>query len=200
MQSEKLQRRIDAYLVELRRCLGELPPQEVHEILQEIRGHIFERADASGELTEDRIVAILKALGRPEEIAPLYQVDSVVARARVSVSPRVVMRGIQRWSTVSFWGFAAFVLGIVGYVAGAELIFMVVSKIFAPSQVGAWVGPHAFNIGVTHDPTARDVLGWWLVPVGLAGGAALVVATTRVLRWTLRFARIRRPTERRAPA
>ena len=53
MQSEKLQRRIDAYLEELRRCLGELPPQEVNEILQEIRGHIFERAEASGELTED---------------------------------------------------------------------------------------------------------------------------------------------------
>lgn len=200
MQSEKLQRRIDAYLAELRRCIAELPPEEVHEILQEIRGHILERAEANGELTEDRLVAILKALGRPDEIAPLYQVDSVVARARASLSPRLVMRGIQRWSTVSFWGFAAFVLGIVGYVAGAELILVVISKIFAPGQVGAWVGPHAFNLGVKHDPAARDVLGWWLVPVGLAGGAALVVATTRVLRWTLRFARIRRPTERRAPA
>src|SRR5207247_3677929 len=79
-QSEKLQRRIDTYLAELRRCLGELPPQEVHEILQEIRGHIFERAEETGELTEDRVVAILKALGRPDEIAPLYQVDSVIAR------------------------------------------------------------------------------------------------------------------------
>lgn len=200
MQSEKLQRRIDAYLAELRRCLAELPPQEVHEILQEIRGHILERAEANGELTEDRLVAILKALGRPDEIAPLYHADAVVARARGSFSPRVVMRGIQRWSTVSFWGFAVFVLGIVGYVAGAELIFVVVSKIFVSSQVGVWVGPRAFNIGVNHDPAAREVLGWWLVPVGLAGGAALVVATTRVLRWTLRFARIRRPTERRAPA
>ncbi len=69
MQSDKLQQRIDAYLAELRRCLGELPPQEVHDILQEIRGHIFERAEASGELTEDRVAAALKALGRPDEIA-----------------------------------------------------------------------------------------------------------------------------------
>jgi len=199
-QSENLQRRIDSYLAELRRCLGELPSEEVHEILREIRGHILERAEASGELTEDRLVAILKSLGRPEDIAPLYQVDSVVARARASLSPRTVMRGIHRWSTVSFWGFAVFVLGIAGYVAGAELIFMAVKKIFSPSQVGVWVGPHAFNVGVNHDPAARDVLGWWLVPVGLASGAALVVATTSVLRWTLRFARIRRPTESRASA
>ena len=86
-QSENLQRRIDSYLAELRRCLGELPPEEVHEILQEIRGHILERAEASGELTEDRLVGILKALGRPEEIAPLYHVDSVVARAGAASRP-----------------------------------------------------------------------------------------------------------------
>jgi uncharacterized membrane protein len=197
-QSENLQRRIDSYLAELRRCLGEFPPEEVHEILQEIRGHILERAEASGELTEERLVAILRALGRPAEIAPLYQVDSVVARARGSLSPRAVMRGIHRWSTVSFWGFVLFVLGVIGYATGFALILAGVSKIFAPSQVGAWVGAHEFNIGVNHDPTAREVLGWWLVPVGLAAGAALVFATTRVLRWTLRFARIRRPTERHA--
>ncbi len=69
MHSETLQRKVDSYLAELRRCLGELPPEEVHDILQEIRGHILERAEASGELTEERLVAILKALGRPEEIA-----------------------------------------------------------------------------------------------------------------------------------
>ena len=50
-QPEKLQQKIDAYLMQLRRSLGELPPDEVTEILQEIRGHILERTEASGELT-----------------------------------------------------------------------------------------------------------------------------------------------------
>ena len=88
-----------------------------------------------------------------------------------------------------------FILGVVGYATGAALALAGLLKIFAPSQIGAWVGPHAiFDIGVNSDPAARDVLGWWLVPIGLVGGPALVIATTRVLRWTLRFARIRRPT------
>jgi uncharacterized membrane protein len=191
---EKLQQRIDAYLLQLRRSLGELPPEEVAEILQEIRGHILERAEASGELTEERLVEILKALGKPEEIAPLYHADAFMARARSSLSPRVVMRGVHRWSTVSAWGLALFVLGIVGYATGGALILAGLGKIFAPSQIGACVGPHAFNIGTNNDPAARDVLGWWLLPVGLLGGAALFLATTRTLRWTLRFARIRRPT------
>jgi uncharacterized membrane protein len=200
MASEKLQRRIDTYLGELRRCLGELPPEEVHDILQEIRGHILERAEASGELTEDRLVEILKALGQPDEIAPMYQVDAVVAKARSSFSPRVVMRGIHRWSMVSIWGFALFVIGVVGYATGAALILAGMGKIVAPNQFGAWVGPHSFDIGVMNDPTAHDVLGWWLVPVGLAVGAAIFMGTTRLLRWTLRFARFRRPTERHASA
>ena len=192
--SETLQRRIDSYLAELRRSLGELPPEEVHDILQEIRGHILEKAEASGELTEERLVAILKALGRPEEIAPLYQVDSVVAKARSSLSPRLVMRGIHRWSVVSAWGFVLFVLGIVGYATGFSLMLTAISKIFAPHEVGAWLSPGAFSIGTSSAPGARDVLGWWLVPVGLTIGVLVVVGTTRLLRWTLRFARIRRPT------
>jgi uncharacterized membrane protein len=169
-----------------------LPPGEVTEILQEIRGHILERTEASGELTDERLVAILKALGSPAEIAPLYQADAAMAKARGSLSPRVVMRGIHRWSTLSAWGLALFILGIVGYATGFALVLSGVLKIFAPSEIGAWVGPHSiFNIGTNNDPAARDVLGWWLVPVGVVGGAILVIATTRALRWTLRFAKIR---------
>jgi uncharacterized membrane protein len=91
--SEKQQAKIDAYLAQLRRSLGELPPEEVSEILREIRGHILERAEASGELNDERLVAILKALGRPEEIAPLYQAESLMARARTSLSPSLLLRG-----------------------------------------------------------------------------------------------------------
>ena len=193
--TEKIQQKIDAYLMQLRRSLGELPPEEVSEILKEIRGHILERAEASGELTEERLVGILRALGSPEDIAPLYQADALVARARSSLSPRVVMRGIHRWSTISAWGFVLFVLGLVGYSTGASIIMTGLLKLFIPSQVGAWIGPHRIlSIGVVNDPAARDVLGWWLVPLCLVGGPLIIMATTRVLRWTLRFARIRRPT------
>jgi len=192
---ERVQQKIDAYLMQLRRSLGEVPPDEVSEILKEIRGHILERAEASGELTEERLVAILKALGSPEQIAPLYQADALVTRARSSLSPRVVMRGIHRWSTVSVWGFVISVLGLVGYATGASLIMSGLLKIVAPSKIGAWIGPHGvFDIGANNDPAAHDVLGWWLVPLCLLGGPAVIIATTRVLRWTLRFARIRRPT------
>ena len=105
---DRLQQRIDSYLAQLRRSLGELPQEEVNEILREIRGHILERAEASGELTEERLVAILKALGTPDEIAPLYQADAVMAKARTSLSPTIVMRGVHRWSMLSAKGLDSF--------------------------------------------------------------------------------------------
>ncbi len=191
---EKLQGRIDAYLLQLRRSLGELPPDEVTEILREIRSHILERAEASGELTEERLVEILKALGRPEDIAPLYQTESLVARARTSLSPALVMRAAWRWAMLSLRGFVLFFLALLGYGLGVGFLIGGVGKILAPQQVGAWIGPHGFNIGTNSDPFAREVLGWWLVPIGIALGSFLLVATTRVLRWCLRFARIPRPT------
>ncbi len=193
---EKLQRKVDTYLMELRRCLGELPPEEVNDILREIRGHILERAEASGELSEERLVAILKALGRPEEIAPLYQAESVMARARTSLSPAVVLRGMLPWAMVSARGFAIFMAGLIGYGLGIGFIIAAIGKVFAPTEVGAWLYPGGFSIG-THsgDPGARDVLGYLLIPLGLTLGSLLVVGTTRLLRWSLRFARLRTPTK-----
>jgi hypothetical protein len=119
---EKLQRKVDAYLMELRRCLGELPAEEVNDILREIRSHILEKAEASGELSEERLVAILKALGRPEEIAPLYQADSIMTRARTSLSPAVVLRGMLRWAMISVRGFAIFLAGLIGYGLGVGFV------------------------------------------------------------------------------
>jgi uncharacterized membrane protein len=189
--SPRLQQKIDSYLMQLRRSLGELPPEEVSEILQEIRGHILERAESSGELTEERLVAILKALGKPEEIAPLYQAESAVAMARSSLSPTVVLRGAMRWAMVSVRGFLLFVLGLIGYGIAFGWIVGAIGKIIAPDKFGAWLGPGTFAIGTNENPANHEVLGWWLIPVGLTLGTVFLVGTTRVLRWTLKFSRIR---------
>jgi hypothetical protein len=87
-----------------------------------------------------------------------------------------------------------FVLGVTGYATGFSLVLAALAKFVSPHDVGAWVSPRGFSIGTLNDPAAHDVLGWWLVPVGLSVGALAVLGTTRLLRWTLRFARIRRPT------
>lgn len=186
-----VQTRIDTYLMNLRRCLGELPTEEVNDILREIRSHILDRAEAAGELTDDKLVAILKALGKPEDIGPLYQAEAMVARARSSFSPTLILRTVLRWSMKSVLGFVVFIIGLTGYGMGLGLLFSAIMKPFFPEHVGAWVGT-GFVIGMTDKPGQQEVLGWWIIPVGLIVGTLLVIATTRFLRWMLRFA-ARRP-------
>jgi uncharacterized membrane protein len=190
---DRLQTRIDAYLMQLRRSLGELPPDEVADILQEIRGHILERAESAGELTDERLVAILRALGRPEDIAPLYQAEALMARARTSFSPMLLLRGALRWAMLSVTGFAMFIFALVGYGIALGLLVSGFGKMILPQQFGAFVGPGTFSIGTSSSDVARDVLGWWLVPVGLIGGSIGLIVTTWVLRWALGFAKLRRP-------
>ena len=199
--TDELQNRIDTYLMKLRRSLGELPADDVNDILREIRSHILERAESGGELTNEKLVRILRELGQPEEIGPLYQVEANVARARSSFSPWLILRATMRWGMNSLVGFAVFVCGLLGYGLALGLILSACLKPFDPEHVGAWLSDSGFTIGTMQHPTHPDLLGWWIIPVGLIVGAMFLVGTTRFLRWTLRFAtRRRRQHPERLPA
>lgn len=182
------QTRIDSYLMSLRRCLGELPPEEVNEILREIRGHILERAEAGGELTNEKLVSILRALGRPEDIAPLYHADAMVARARTSFSPVLILKTVMRWAMMSVAGFGTFLLGLIGYALALGFLTAAIMKPIFPDSVGLWA-VNGVVLGVlSSPPEGPELLGWWIIPVGLVLGASLLVGTTHFLRWALRFA------------
>lgn len=186
-----LQPKIDAYLASLRRALAGLPAEEVSEILLEIRGHILEKAEAAGQLTPERLRDILRALGSPEEIAPLYHAEALVSRARASVSPVLLLRGAQRWAMVSVAGFLTLLVGLAGY--GSALCFLLgaLLKPFLRNEIGLFLSPRSLVWGVASNESARELLGWWIVPVGLVLAAATTLATTKGLRAALRFARFR---------
>ena len=188
---QKIQTRIDTYLMNLRRCLRELPAEEVNDILREIRSHILDRAEASGELTDERMVEILKALGRPEDIGPLYESEAMITRARASFSPSLILRTTMRWAMRSLLGLFVFIAGLFGYGLAAGFLLSAILKPFMPHEVGMWLFDGGFVIGTVgaSRPDARELLGWWLIPVGIVVGALALIATTRFLRWTLRFAR-----------
>jgi hypothetical protein len=92
---------------------------------------------------------------------------------------------------VSVAGFATLLLGLAGY--GSALCFLLgaLLKPFLGDEVGLFWSPRSLVWGVAGGPSARELLGWWIVPVGLVLAAATTLATTRGLRAALRFARFR---------
>jgi uncharacterized membrane protein len=190
-----LQAQIDAYLTRLRRALVDVPPEAIAEIVREIHGHILERAEATDPLNEATLARVLDALGNPEDIGSLYHSRAMVARARASSSPWLILLTTIRWAGKSLTGLAAFFFGVFGYTMGIGWVVGAILKWFDPDRVGLWVGPQIWNLSLgslTVAERAREhvheVLGWWLIPIGFILGPIILILTTLILRWTLRFA------------
>ena len=69
-----------------------------------------------------------------------------------------------------------------------------IEKILSPHDVGLWWRPGSFGLPrLTVDgpgpPGTRELLGWWIVPAGLAACVVLLFATKQFARWWIRRSR-----------
>ena len=193
--------KIDAYIARLRKRLRGIDEQELREILEELRGHILDKSTASGqEPTAAAVDRTLASLGTPEQLAGEYLADNLLAQAEVSRSPLRIVQILFRWASLSVAGFFVFLGSIVGYFLGASLILCALLKPVHPQTAGLWKIPagaegSAFSLHLgfgSVPPGASDVLGWWIIPIGLVVGCALVMLTTRFgLGCARRFRRLR---------
>jgi hypothetical protein len=191
-----LQTRIDQYLGELRTHLRSLPNEQVVDIVEEIRSHIRDTAGSSGEMTQSSIDAALIRLGPPFALAASYVTDSLLARAQRNRMPWTVLRGIFRWATLSVKGFLVFIVCLVGYSFGASFFIAAMAKPFNP-KVGLWLvdnGTYSLALGMTDAiPRGHELLGWKVVPIGLALGGGTILLTTHFGLWCIHRFRETRP-------
>ena len=189
-----VQQRIEAYLSKLRGRLRGVSGEEVREIVEELRSHIMDKAAASGEVTAAGVDAALAALGSPEELASQYMTDNLLARAEVSRSPLQILKSLFRWASLSVAGFFVLLGSIVGYFFGVVLMLVAVAKLFHPRTAGLWTYSDgagslefSFRLGFSSAPVGgKDLLGWWIVPIGWLAGCGLVMLTTHIAVWFVR--------------
>ena len=184
---------IDAYLTKLRARLRGINEQDVRDIVEELRSHILDKM-GTGEVTTAAVVATLAALGSPEELASEYMTDNLLTRAEVSRSPLRLLESLFRWASLSIAGFFAFMGSVVGYLLGVSLILCTLLKPVHPQTAGLWIlqaGTDdlmiSLRLGFGNAPTGgKELLGWWIVPLGLLVGCGLVMLTTRFGLWCVR--------------
>jgi uncharacterized membrane protein len=187
------QKRIEAYLGRLRVRLRGMNREDIREIVEELRGHIQEKTEGGGEPIAT-VDAVLAALGSPEELASQYVTDDLLARAEVSRSPWRTLESLFRWASLSVVGFFVLLISIMGYFLGGAFILSGVLKVIHPQTAGLWLlpagpgdGELSLRFGFGNAPVGgRDLLGSWILPVGLAVGCAMVLLTTRVALWFAR--------------
>jgi uncharacterized membrane protein len=188
------QKKIEAYLNTLRQRLRGLNDEDAHEIIEELRSHIMDKSALDGPVTTASIDAALTSLGDPEDLASQYTTDNLLARAEVSRSPLRILKSLFHWASLSIAGFFVLLGSFLGYFFGAVLMLVAVLKLIHPHTAGLWIFPKAngeldisFRLGFGSMPAAgRDVLGWWIVPLGWIAGSALVMLTTSIAVWFVR--------------
>jgi hypothetical protein len=195
--------RIDAYLTKLRSRLRGVDEQDIRDIVEELRSHIIDKTEMAAEdRSVDKVGETLDALGSPEQLAAEYLTDNLLARAEVSRSPAHVLGVLFRLASLSIAGFLVFVSSIAGYFLGLVFVLCALLKPIHPQTAGLWIYPAggddttiSLRLGFgSAPPDGRDVLGWWIVPIGLVVGCGLVMLTTRFALWCVRrYRRSRMP-------
>jgi hypothetical protein len=182
--------RIDAYLEKLRKSLLGISREEALDIVRELRSHILEKAAEGGELTAPAVEATLSALGSPHELAAQYMADNLIARAARSRSPIVLLHALIRWASLSIAGVFILLGCILGYLVGASFVICAILKPLHPRTAGLWkLGDESYSLrlGFGNVPAfGRELMGWWIVPVGLLAGGGLCLVTSRFALWCAR--------------
>jgi HAAS len=181
---------LEKYLRELQAGLRGLPPEEAREIADEIRSHILDSASESGQLSITLVQTTLDRLGPAHELASRYVMQSMAARAHSSGSHFLALKTIYRWARLSIAGFGAFFITLLGYGSAAVFAYAALAKPFAPHRIGLWRLPEpndlSLSLGAVDNPAARELLGWWLIPIGLALATAFFFLTQRFVMWAIR--------------
>jgi hypothetical protein len=195
--TQSAQKKINKYLQRLAAALRTLPSDQASDIVEELRGHIAEKAGASGDITPAVVDSILANLGGPEDLASLYLTDDLRMRALASRSPVLILSSLFRWASISFAGFFVLIGSLLGYFLAASAIACALLKPFHPLTAGLWLIPAGADYEISLrlgfgsvPPGGRDLLGWWIVPIGLVVGLGLFLITARFGLWSIR--RLRR--------
>jgi hypothetical protein len=180
--SAESQKSVDAYLGALRKQLRELMDEDVNDIVAEIRMHILDRtfdpAKTSDDAAPEAVAATLAALGPPPELAERYRTDELLKRAL-------------SWAGLSLVGLIVFCISVVGFGLGGGVFVLGVLKVMDYHGTGIYgqFTDTSSSLGFqSGGPRAgqHELLGFWLLPLGLLGGPALFFLTARLGLWSLR--------------
>lgn len=176
---------LDTYLAQVRRGLKGLSEAETREVLLELRAHVLDRVE--GNLTPTSVEAALAALGSPRDVALANVTERVAAVMEEQRGFFGVLAAVVRLAGLSVAGFVLFMVSVIGYGMAAGFAFVAVYKPFDPDHVGMWSsGPGDFTLGTLDHPAGPDMIGWWIIPVGLFLAVVLTYLT-----WALDRAAIR---------
>ncbi|MGA8300404.1 MAG: DUF1700 domain-containing protein [Terriglobales bacterium] len=189
MSGKENSARVEDYLGRLRRALAGLTSEQAADIVEELRSHILEKVAGQGEGNSAAIEDVLAALGSPEALAAEYMADDLLARAARRRSPFLLLRALLRWASLSAAGVFVFIGCAIGYFLGASFMLCAFLKPLHPQTAGLWrladqSNSYSLRLGFgPAPPGGTELLGRWMLPLGLLLGGGLCFLTTQIALW-----------------
>ncbi len=160
------------------------------------------QADAGAAKADERAVVerILSELGPPLRVAQAYSQEMTLDEAVATGRFVPMLRALWHLATTSVVGFAWAMVVFVGWTVGVAFLLLALTKIVLPNNVGIF-----YLNGQFHSAGANLMLppgieshpfGYWIVPVAVAIGLLVLIATQRGSRRILAWMRSRRPSAR----
>ena len=176
--------KIESYLARVRVAPRGLPDREIDDILRELRSHVDELVGKEGSGVE----AALQSLGDPLDLAQTYRSENQMVRAQCSGSPLIILQGLRHASRSTLGRVTANALYVFGYFGMGTRWAGALEKVLAPSRGGLWYTSGDFwsitlVVGGNPPAGARELLGWWLVPIALLAGWGLKYVSDRIAQW-----------------
>jgi hypothetical protein len=191
--------RVRGYLYVLERSLRTFLPKEVvADAVREVDSHIRDRVAQVTAMPNERdaLERVLNELGPPLRIAQAYAAEQTMEEAAATGRIVPMARALFHLAATGLIGFAASFALLAGYLIGFGFLLVAVMKPIFPNNTGLWVRdgvPIAFGNLYPAPTDAQLLLGYWVIPIALAIGLFILVATHRGAR-----ALVRRWRERRA--
>jgi len=186
--SETGQSRVNGYLFVLERSLKTfLPADIVHDAVREIESHLRDRVMTTEAVPNEReaLERVLSELGPPLRVAQAYSAERVIDEAVTTGRLLPIGRAIWHVATTTLVGSLVGTALFTGYVAGFAFLAVAALKPIFPNNVGLIVVdgiPRVFGAQFPAPPGGVVYGGYWIIPISIACGIAVLTVMHRATR------------------
>lgn len=191
--SEAGEARVRGYLFVLGQSLKSfLPRAVVMDAVQELESHLRERIDEAEAEPDERtaLEQVLQEIGMPQRVAQAYSAEITIEEAITTGRVGPTVRAFWNLATTSLLSFFPALGLLLGCMLGLASLLTALLKPIFPNNTGILVVdgvPRGFGVFSDIPPGGEMSGGYWIIPILIAAGLAILIITqrsaTRFLVW-----------------
>ncbi len=162
-----------------------IQPESQQELKLEIQDHLYESfSRETGGSEADRLLNAIDKIGDPEEYITPMVAERLLVDASQTYNPKTIVRGLYYYIRGGVKHVFFSLLFLIGYGIAFMIGLFTILKILFPEYVGIFLhksGEYSYGFDA-NQTNAAEVLGYWLIPIGVGLAVLLYMGLTRLLR------------------